>query len=116
MADRFYVLRAFLVMAAATFPTRVFPFLVPKKYRNNAHLKFIGLYLPPAVMLLLVLYCLQGANFSAVPYGIPEILSIVVVVAAHLWKRHGLLSIGLGTLCYVFLVQTGIIERWLALL
>jgi branched-subunit amino acid transport protein AzlD len=102
--DNGYVLAAFLVMAAATFATRLFPFLIPRKHRDNPHLRFIGLNLPPAVMLLLVVYCLKDARWAAPTYGIPQAVSVAVVALAHLWKRNALVSIALGTASYVYLL------------
>ncbi|MEG2174698.1 MAG: AzlD domain-containing protein, partial [Oscillospiraceae bacterium] len=32
--------------------------------------------------------------------------SMAIVVLLHLWKHNNLLSIGGGTACYMFLVQT----------
>lgn len=106
MVEPGYALKALLAMSAATFLTRVFPFLLPRRYKDSEHLRYIGAMLPPAVMLLLVLYCLKGTQFTTPPYGFAELLSVAVVVALHLWKRHALVSIGLGTACYVLLVQT----------
>jgi branched-subunit amino acid transport protein AzlD len=101
-----YVLEAFLVMAAATYATRLFPFLIPKKHRTNTHLQFIGRNFPPAVMLLLVIYCLKGTRFGSAPYGVPEMAAVLLVVGVHLLKRNALFSIALGTACYMCLVQT----------
>lgn len=112
--NNLYVIKMFFVMAAATYLTRLFPFLIPKKYRNNRHLQFIGTYFPPAVMLLLVIYCLKDTRVTAAPYGIPELASIGMVVLVHLRRRNALLSIGLGTACYMILVQTQVVERLLA--
>ena len=38
-------------------------------------------------------------------HGAPELISILVVVALHLWRRQMLLSIAGGTICYMLLVQ-----------
>ena len=106
MRDRLYPLAAFAVMAAATFPSRLFPFLTPKKYRDHPRLRFLGENLPASAMLLLVVYCLKGTDFRAPPHGAPELLSVAVVAALHLWRRNALLSIGLGTGLYVILVRS----------
>jgi branched-subunit amino acid transport protein AzlD len=105
MVDRDYILKGLSIMAAATYLTRVFPFLLPRRLRANVHLQYVGKELPPAVMLLLVVYCLKGTNFVSAPYGLPELLCVAIVAGTHLWKRQGLLSIGLGTACYVILMH-----------
>ena len=105
MADAAYLLKGILAMAAATYLTRVVPFLLPRRLREDAHLQYVGAQLPPAVMLLLVVYCLKDVRFSAAPYGLPELAAVSVVAGLHLWKRHGLLSIGVGTAFYLLCVR-----------
>jgi branched-subunit amino acid transport protein AzlD len=53
-----------------------------------------------------VVYCLRNITFTAFPFGIPELLGCAVVALLHLWKRNTLLSIGVGTVFYMLLVQT----------
>ena len=66
---------------------------------------YLSRVLPPACMGLLVVYCLKGITPLAYPYGLPELISVAVVVGLHLWKGNTLASIALGTLCYMMLVQ-----------
>ena len=54
---------------------------------------------------LLVVYCLKDINIIKFPYGIPELISIAVIVVLHIIKRNVLISIGTGTIIYMFLVQ-----------
>ena len=39
------------------------------------------------------------------PYGLPEILSVGLIAVLHWRKGNSLLSIGIGTVFYMFLVQ-----------
>ena len=48
---------------------------------------------------------LKGVSFLTESHGLPELISIGLVVALHLWKRQMLLSIAGGTVCYMLLVQ-----------
>ena len=57
------------------------------------------------MMGLLVVYCLRNVSVTTAPYGLPELISIAVLAALHLWKRNVLLSIGVGTVLYMVLVQ-----------
>lgn len=94
------------VAAVCTFLTRAAPFVVFGGKREVPRLlRYLGQVLPPAVMAVLIVYCLRGVRPGAYPHGLPELLSIAVVAALHLWKRNNLLSIGLGTACYMLLVQ-----------
>ena len=58
-----------------------------------------------AIMAVLVVSCLKGITPLTYPYGLPELISVAVVVVLHLWKRNTLASIALGTVCYMILVQ-----------
>ena len=111
MRELRYPLEAFVVMAAATVACRAFPFLAPRRLQESRRLHNIGDALPAAVMLLLVVYCLKDAGFSAPPYGAPELLCVALIVALHLWRRNSLLSIGVGTGVYVALVRFGLFAR-----
>ena len=69
------------------------------------YIRYLGRVLPSAVFGLLVVYCLRNVNLLAGSHGIPEFISILLVVLLHLWKRQMLLSIAGGTVCYMLLVQ-----------
>lgn len=103
------VLRQILTIAAvvlATMLTRFLPFLAfPAGKETPKAVQYLGRVLPGAVFGLLVVYCLKGVNLLAGSHGLPELLSIAVVVGLHLWKRQMLLSIAGGTVCYMLLVQ-----------
>ena len=68
-------------------------------------MEYLGKTLPYATMGLLVVYCLKGISLTAFPFGLPELLAVVLIVALHWWKENSLLSIGVGTVFYMFLVQ-----------
>lgn len=94
------------VAALCTLLTRMLPFLLLGGKREvSPTVKYLGNVLPPAIMTILVVYCLKSINFLSGSRGLPEFLAIGVVVGLHLWKRNTLLSIGAGTVVYMFLVQ-----------
>lgn len=95
-----------VVVAITTFATRVIPFLVfPKGKEIPKTVQYLGKVLTPAVIGMLVVYCLKSTTVSHAPYGIPELVSVLVVAVLHIWKRNNLLSIGVGTILYMFLIQ-----------
>lgn len=95
-----------LVAAACTFATRVAPFLLFNgKKPIPPIVRYLGETLPPAVIALLVVYCVKNVNWLAAPHGAPELLCIAVTALLHIWKRNNLLSIGVGTVLYMVLVQ-----------
>ena len=95
-----------VVMALATMATRFLPFLIFGENKKTPPLiAYLGKVLPCAVMGMLVVYCLKDVSFLSAPFGLPELIGIAVVALLHLWKRNSLLSIGVGTVCYMLLVQ-----------
>ena len=66
---------------------------------------YLGRVLPPAMMGLLVVYCLKNVTWTAAPHGLPELLAIAAVALVHVWKGNVLLSIAGGTVLYMVLVQ-----------
>ncbi len=101
-----YTLSAILVIAAVTFITRVAPFILFGKDKiTPKYIVYIGNYLPPAVIAMLVIYCLRNINLVAFPFGIPEMIGIISVAGLHIWKRNNLASIIGGTAVYMIAVQ-----------
>ncbi len=95
------------MVVLGTMLTRFLPFLFfPGGKETPAFIQYLGKVLPAAVFGLLVVYSLKDVSLFSGSHGIPEAISIVLVVALHLWKRQMLLSIAGGTLCYMLLVQT----------
>lgn len=95
-----------VVVGITTFATRVIPFLLfPKGKEIPKTVQYLGKVLTPAVIGMLVVYCLKNTSVLRAPYGIPEVISVLTVVILHLWKRNNLLSIGVGTVLYMVLVQ-----------
>ncbi len=94
------------VIALGTLLTRVLPFILfPDNKKSPAFINYLGKVLPYPVMGLLVVYCLKNVSFMQSPYGIPEAIAVLCVVILHLWKSNTLLSIGVGTVVYMVLVQ-----------
>lgn len=95
-----------LVMALVTAATRFLPFLLfLSQERTPKTVTYLGKVLPAAIMGMLVVYCLKDVRFTAAPFGLPELLGCAIVALLHIWKRNSLLSIGVGTLAYMLLVQ-----------
>lgn len=94
------------IVVLGTTLTRFLPFLLfPAGKPTPKYVRYLGKVLPPAVFGMLVIYCLKNVSIFTGSHAIPEMLSIALVVALHLWKRQMLLSIAGGTVCYMLLVQ-----------
>ncbi|MEG1578915.1 MAG: AzlD domain-containing protein [Oscillospiraceae bacterium] len=97
---------AIAVMAVVTFLTRALPFLLFD--RGSAPPKFVlylGRVLPPAVIAMLIVYCLKDMSFATPAGFLPQLIAGAVVVILHLWRHNNLLSIFAGTATYMVLVQ-----------
>lgn len=92
------------VMAVVTQLLRFLPFALFAKGTPGPVL-YLGKVLPPAIMAMLVVYCLRNTDFSGTMHGMAEVVSVLLVVVLHKWKHHTLLSIIGGTACYMIFVQ-----------
>lgn len=100
-------MRAALLIAAMSIVTiglRALPFLAFKS-RTPPYVAYLGRVLPPAIIGMLVIYCLKDVTLLSPPFAIPEFLAVACVVAAQVWKRNSLLSILTGTVVYMVLIQ-----------
>ena len=94
------------ILAFGTALTRFLPFILfPNAASAPRYIIYLGRLLPTAAISLLVVYCLRDISFASAPHGIPEAVAIAAVVALHIWRKNTLLSIGVGTVIYMLLVQ-----------
>jgi len=57
-------------------------------------------------MITLVIFCIRNIKISSYPHGLPEIISIGLVVIIHLTAKNTIISIVLGTTIYMILIRT----------
>ena len=95
------------IIALVTIALRFLPFLIFREGKTTPpFITRLGQLLPNAIMGMLVIYCLKSISLTRAPFGIPELIGCMSVAVLHIWKRNTLLSIGLGTIVYMFLVQS----------
>jgi len=93
-------------IAILTFGARFFPFaLFSRGGKPPAVVAYIGNILPPAVMIMLVVYCVKNVTPAAWPHGIPEAISIAAVVLLYKLTKNSLAAMVVGTILYMFLIQ-----------
>ena len=109
---------AIAVMAVVTFLTRALPFLLFDRGGTPPKVVlYLGRVLPPAVIAMLIIYCLRnirfgwGADLDAFAGWAPQLISAAVVVALHLWKHNNLLSIFGGTISSDFASSYAVITQ-----
>ena len=100
-----YMLGAIIVMTLVTMATRFAPFLIFTSEETPPVITYLGKVLPFALMGMLVVFCYKGTNFQSINNWLPGLIAGVIVVAIHLYKRNTLLSIAVGTICYMLLLQ-----------
>ena len=94
------------VIAVITFLTRALPFLIFSRHKETPqYIIYIGKVLPPAVIGMLIVYCIKNVSIIKFPFALPEFISIITVAVLHFWKRNNLISILGGTMLYMVLVQ-----------
>lgn len=95
------------IIATITFLTRATPFIFFG--RENSKIPepiiYLGKVLPPAVMSMLIIYCLNNISLIKYPYGIPEISCVILAIMLHLYKRNNFISIFVSTIVYMIMVQ-----------
>lgn len=110
MGDTSYLAAFIAVATAATFATRVIPFLFFERHTDHPLVQHLGKFLPAAVMALLATIFLQrSANWSANLPGLDALIPGILVVVVHLWRRNALVSIAVGTASYMAIQQLGIL-------
>jgi len=101
-----YSLFIIILIAALTFGARLFPFAVfSRGGKTPGIVTYIGNILPPAVMIMLVVYCIKDVRPLMWPHGIPEFVSIAAVVLLYKFTRNNLIAMVGGTILYMVLIQ-----------
>lgn len=99
-------LASIAVMSAVTFLTRALPFLLFDRGEHPPKIVlYLGKVLPPAIIAMLIVYCMKGVSFSAPAGWVPTLLAGGAAVLLHIWKGNDLISIFGATGLYMFLVQ-----------
>lgn len=103
-ASQTLIMIAAVALGAIT--TRFLQFILfPENKKTPPFVMYLGKYLPPAMIGLLVVYCFKNVQLFSAPYALPELIAAACIAGLQLWKRNTLLSIGLGTVLYMGLVQ-----------
>ncbi|MDD2190320.1 MAG: AzlD domain-containing protein [Eubacteriales bacterium] len=95
-----------VVIAVITFALRAAPFVLFGGTGTTPKLiTYLGNTLPPAVMGMLIIYCLRNVSILSSPFGLPELVGVAAVALLHLWRKNNLISILGGTVIYMVMVQ-----------
>lgn len=95
-----------LAIFLVTVALRGLPFAALKFFKESQLVAWLGLVMPVGVMTVLAMYATKSTAADAASW-VPLALGIAFTVALHLWRRSASMSILLGTVFYVVLVNWG---------
>lgn len=102
----YYAILVILLMGLITFGLRAVPFLVFHGDKELPKLvKDLGDILPASVMAVLIIYCLKDVPSDFAGSGLWQLVGVAVVAISYKWKHNTLLSLVLGTVCYMVLIR-----------
>lgn len=94
------------IASLVTIAIRFLPFILfPESREVPKFLTYLSKVLPAAIMGMLVVYCFRNIDIMSAPYALPEIIATAIVIGSYLWKKNFLVSIAIGTVIYMILVQ-----------
>ena len=105
MPEALYPAAAIAVAALVTLALRAFPFLLFGGRPLPGAVQYLGKVLPPAIMTVLVIYCLRDTVLTRAPFGIPELAACALTVILQAARKNMYLSIVAGTACYMLLIR-----------
>ena len=105
MNDPLYPVAVIGIVAIVTWALRAFPFLLFGSRPLPKAILYLGKALPPAIMTVLVIYCLRNTSVGQSPYGIPALAASALVVLLQATRKSMYLSIITGTICYMILIR-----------
>ena len=105
MNDTIYLIAVIAVISIVTWVLRAFPFLMFGSRPLPKTIQYLGKVLPPAIMTVLVIYCLRDTDIRQFPHGVPELVACTLVVILQVLKKNMYLSIIAGTVCYMVLIR-----------
>lgn len=94
-----------LVAGAVTFATRLIPFAAFGKREVPKIVKYLGDIMPPAIIGILIIYCIKDGYTFDMNTLAPQLIAIALTVIVHLWKRNTLISISVGTVSYMLIIH-----------
>ena len=106
-----YIIGGIFVASLMTYLTRIIPFWFFRKKEPSAMVRYIEWNMPVMIMVVLVFYALKDVKWESYPYGMAEIISIIITIFLHVKFKNALLSIFVATLTYMVLIQTVFINQ-----
>lgn len=90
------------------FCERLFPFALFSKRKPGKLIHIFERYIPPVVMIGLLIYSLRDIRFTSLSLWLPQISAITFTIVTYIWKKNSLLSIFGGTIVYMIMIRLGL--------
>ena len=101
-----YLLALLAITFVIDFTLRALPFKILEPLRDSRFVSDMAVWMPPGIMLILVLSTLTQGSQEAGGRWWAALVATGVTVAVHLlFGRKLLWSVGIGTVCYVTLLN-----------
>ena len=101
-----YLLTLLVIVFVIDFTLRALPFKILEPLRDSHFVSDMAVWMPPGIMLILVLSTLsQGAQAAGERWWAALVATGVTVAVHLLFGRKLLWSVGIGTVCYVALLN-----------
>lgn len=92
--------------ALGTMLTRFLPFIAfGREKPAPKYVQYLGKALPGAALGLLVIYCVKDIDIMTGNHGIPAFAAMLITAGVHIAGRKMLLSIAVGTVAYILLIN-----------
>ena len=106
VSENLHAMLIILVMGLVTLLTRILPVIIfGRGEKVPDYVMYLGRVVPYTAMGLLIVYCLKDVSILEGSHGLPEAIALAVVSLTYLWKRNTIMSVVVGTVLYMVLVQ-----------
>ena len=94
-----------ILIALIIFAERLFPFVVFSNKTPGKLIHFFEKYIPPFVMLGLLIYSLRSIRFTELAMWLPHLTGVLFTISSYLIKKNTMISIFGGTIVYMILIR-----------
>ena len=106
MPDTSYILAVLAIVFAITLALRALPFAALRTLRESVLVTKLSVWMPVGILGILAASTLRTSVIADAGNALPAAVAVAVTVGSHLLGgRRTLLSVGLGTLTYVALIN-----------
>lgn len=101
-----YIIAVVAIMFTVTFTLRALPFAILAKLRDSKFVNIMALWMPAGILGLLAIVIFHSTATDPDTHVWKLLIAVAVTIVSHLLLgRRTLVSIGLGTVTYVILVN-----------